>query len=413
MTDKKNIIAIIPARGDSKSIPKKNIKLLAGKPLIAYPIELAKSVPEIDRVIVSTDSEEIVAIAREYGAEVPFIRPAELALDETPTLPVLQHCVKYLEEKEGYKTDVIALLFPTNPLLNKEKLKEAIKKIIEENVNTVMVVEQDWGRYWSYDDNTKKYLPLYPKVRVNRQLYMPLLKEISAITLNSNFIMNGNKAVDEENISFIIENSGDVVDIDTTKDWAGAEKVIEKNKITYPELKENVVLGDTILINFINLNDAEKEMVRNWRNKDNIRKWMISDHIINKDEHSSFLQGLKSSSKHFYWVVKRNEDYIGVVSLMNVDFDHLRSSFGAYANPEKNIIGAGQLLFKQIIDVAFNKLNIHSIRGETMEENPILYLHKQFGFNVEGVWKDYLFKDGKWKNMVLTSLIKKENGANI
>ena len=100
---KNKIVAIIPARGGSKSIPRKNILLFKSKPLIAWPIELAKSIPLIDRVIVTTDDDEIIEIAGKYGAEVLFKRPIELAKDDTPTLPVIQHCVNLLEENEGYK----------------------------------------------------------------------------------------------------------------------------------------------------------------------------------------------------------------------------------------------------------------------------------------------------------------------
>ena len=120
----KNILAIIPARKGSKSIPNKNLKKLGGKPLIAYPIKLAKSIKIINKVVVSTDSEEIANVAKKYGAEVPFIRPAELAKDETPTLPVLQHCVKFLEENENYKADLILLFYPTCPFLKKETIIE-------------------------------------------------------------------------------------------------------------------------------------------------------------------------------------------------------------------------------------------------------------------------------------------------
>ena len=99
MRKNQKVVAIIPARGGSKGVPRKNIRDLAGKPLIAYTIEVAKKSRYIDSIIVSTDDEEIAKIARNYGADVPFIRPIELAEDETPTLPVIQHAVKFLEEK--------------------------------------------------------------------------------------------------------------------------------------------------------------------------------------------------------------------------------------------------------------------------------------------------------------------------
>ncbi|MDP3772335.1 MAG: acylneuraminate cytidylyltransferase family protein [bacterium] len=121
------ILALIPARGGSKGIPKKNIKPLAGRPLIAHSIVVALASRVIDRTIVSTDSEEIVAVAREWGAEVPFIRPAELAEDLTPDMPVFEHCLWWLKENEGYEPDVIVHLRPTGPLRTAEEIDEAIE----------------------------------------------------------------------------------------------------------------------------------------------------------------------------------------------------------------------------------------------------------------------------------------------
>jgi len=97
---KQNVVAVIPARGGSKGVPGKNIKLLGGKPLISYVLEAAKKCQLIDRIIVSTDDEQIAEVAKKYGAEVPFMRPAELAEDATPTELVLKHAVEWLEQNE-------------------------------------------------------------------------------------------------------------------------------------------------------------------------------------------------------------------------------------------------------------------------------------------------------------------------
>lgn len=109
------ILAIIPARGGSKGLPGKNIRPLGGLPLIAHSIRLAKMCPEISRTIVTTDSEEIAAVAREYGADVPFLRPAELAQDETPMWPVLRHALSAVEAAEGRRYGGVLLLDPTSP----------------------------------------------------------------------------------------------------------------------------------------------------------------------------------------------------------------------------------------------------------------------------------------------------------
>ena len=101
------ILALIPARGGSKGIPRKNIRSFAGYPLIAWSIAAAQQASCVTRVIVSTDDQEIAAVAREHGAETPFLRPAEFAQDQTTDLPVFEHALQWLEEKEGYQPDVV------------------------------------------------------------------------------------------------------------------------------------------------------------------------------------------------------------------------------------------------------------------------------------------------------------------
>ena len=225
------VLAVIPARGGSKGIPKKNIKLLAEKPLIAYPIELAKSIPEISKVIVSTDSEEIAEVARKSGAEIPFIRPKELAEDDTPTLPVLQHAVKWLEEKESWKADLIILLYPTSPFLSRERVIEAINLLKERKYNSVVGVQEDRGRYWEFNQEKQKYMVLFPKSRVNRQYYKPLYKENAAIYFSDyETIMTRNKIVDENNVGFVVMRRDEVVDIDTMEDWNKAEMFLRQKK---------------------------------------------------------------------------------------------------------------------------------------------------------------------------------------
>jgi N-acylneuraminate cytidylyltransferase len=113
--NKLSALAIIPARGGSKSIPRKNIKQLGGIPLIAYSVAAALEAGLVDRVIVSTDDAEIAAVAREYGAETPFLRPDQHAQDDTADLPVFQHALEWLAEQEGYRPDIVVQLRPTSP----------------------------------------------------------------------------------------------------------------------------------------------------------------------------------------------------------------------------------------------------------------------------------------------------------
>jgi len=132
-------IAIIPARGGSKRIPRKNIKLFHGKPLIAYSIELALESGLFERVIVSTDDQEIAMIAKQYGAEVPFMRPEQLADDHTGTGDVVDHAIKHMQAS-GQQYDYLCTIYATAPLLQKEFLIEGYNKLINSNAEQAFSV---------------------------------------------------------------------------------------------------------------------------------------------------------------------------------------------------------------------------------------------------------------------------------
>ena len=119
------VLGLIPARGGSKGVPGKNVRHLAGRPLIAYAIEAARSSGIIDRVVVSTDAEDIAEVARSLDADVPFMRPPDLASDRAPMLAVVQHALSTLQQS-GWKTDIVLLLQPTSPLRQPRHLIEAM-----------------------------------------------------------------------------------------------------------------------------------------------------------------------------------------------------------------------------------------------------------------------------------------------
>lgn len=123
------MLAVIPARGGSKGLAGKNIRPLAGLPLIAHSIALAKLCPQITRLVVSTDAEDIAAVARHFGAEAPFMRPAELAQDDTPMWPVLRHALQTIEQDENRQYDFLLLLDPTSPGRLPEDIAGALKKL--------------------------------------------------------------------------------------------------------------------------------------------------------------------------------------------------------------------------------------------------------------------------------------------
>ncbi len=129
----KTILSLIPARGGSKGLPRKNVRLLLGKPLIAWTIEQALKSKYLDKIIVSTDDEQIAEISKRYGAEVPFMRPKELAKDESLTIDVILHALNWFEER-GEKFDYLALLEPTSPLRKINDIDNSIKKLIDNEI---------------------------------------------------------------------------------------------------------------------------------------------------------------------------------------------------------------------------------------------------------------------------------------
>ncbi|MBI3074826.1 MAG: acylneuraminate cytidylyltransferase family protein, partial [Parcubacteria group bacterium] len=138
----KKILAVITARGGSKSIPKKNIKNLAGKPLIVWTIEAAKKSRFLTRTIVSTDDAEIARVARKYGADAPFMRPAEYAWDTSTSMGVVQHALAWLKENAKEKYDYLMILQPTSPFRTAEDIDECIKLAVDKKADSVMSMKE-------------------------------------------------------------------------------------------------------------------------------------------------------------------------------------------------------------------------------------------------------------------------------
>ncbi|MBX3237416.1 MAG: acylneuraminate cytidylyltransferase family protein [Nitrospiraceae bacterium] len=160
MTRPARVLAVIPARGGSQGLPGKNIRLFAGLPLIAHSIVFARQCPEIDRVVVSTDSLEIAQVARAYGADVPFIRPADLARSETPMWPVLRHALRFIEERESPAFDFLMLLDPTSPAREPADVTEGLRQLSKDAdaVGIVSVSEPPFNPIWHCVVNRRGYM---------------------------------------------------------------------------------------------------------------------------------------------------------------------------------------------------------------------------------------------------------------
>ncbi len=228
MINGKKILAIIPARGGSKGIPRKNIKMLAGKPLIAWTIEEAKKSKYIDRLILSSEDDEIISVAQEWGCEVPFVRPKELAQDETPGIEPVIHAINTLSEKYDY----VCLLQPTSPLRKVEDIDGCISKCIEfEAPSCVSIVEVDKNPYWMYEIGKDEVLkPLFANNKATRRQDLPKIYALNgAVYVSSaNEIINKRKFVTENTVSFEMAKKSSV-DIDEIIDFKFSELIIEDN----------------------------------------------------------------------------------------------------------------------------------------------------------------------------------------
>ena len=236
MVKRCEVLAVIPARGGSKGIPRKNIKDFAGFPLIAYSIAAAKQSKLVTRVIVSTDDEEIAGIARQWGAETPFLRPAEFARDNTLDLPVMQHCLSWLRENEGYQPDMVLWLRPTSPIRPKSCLDEAVQLLLDhpeaDSVRGVVGAGQNPFKMWTIDADTGALKPLLTVEGIKEPYNAPRQALPEAFWQTGHIDSIWTKTILEKG-----SMTGDVifplmidprytVDIDVASDWKNAERLL-------------------------------------------------------------------------------------------------------------------------------------------------------------------------------------------
>ncbi len=223
-----SLLALIPARGGSKEIFRKNIKLLNGKPLINWTIDVAKKSKSIDRIVVSTDDTEISEIAKKAGAEVPFLRPAEISKDETPGIEPALHAIKKLPEFEW-----LLLLQPTSPLRNIQDI-EGIIKFCEENnsPSAVSISEVNQHPNHMYHKDDTSHLKPFVKNRkefTRRQEFTPLYITNGALYLaKTEWLIKTKSFIGSETLGFLMPEERSV-DLDTSYDWNLAELALKNN----------------------------------------------------------------------------------------------------------------------------------------------------------------------------------------
>jgi N-acylneuraminate cytidylyltransferase len=238
------VLAVIPARGGSKSIPLKNIRPLAGHPLIAYSIAAGLAAETVNRVIVTTDDAEIAQIAQKYGGEAPFIRPLSLALDDTPDLPVFEHALTWLAENEGYRPQIVVQLRPTSPFRRTWHIDQAVYRLIErpeaDAVRTVCTPFQNPFKMWKIDSDGF----LQPLIDIGvpepynlpRQALPDVYWQTGYVDAAWTDTILTKHSMTGEVILPLLIGAEEWIDIDSLDDWRRAERLLENGEITWGDL---------------------------------------------------------------------------------------------------------------------------------------------------------------------------------
>lgn len=230
MYEGKSILAIIPARGGSKGIPRKNIKSLAGKPMIAWSIEAGKKSKYIDRIIVSTEDEEIRDISLDYGADVPFLRPKELAQDNTSSVDTIVDAIMKLKDIDKLEYDFILLLQPTSPLRNENQIDESIELLINnlDKFNALIsVTELEHPVFWNrtVDDSgrLKSFMEYDKSKNYRRQDFMKTYRLNGAIYLiKTDEFLKCRSFETKDTLSYVMDRKSSI-DVDCIEDLELAE----------------------------------------------------------------------------------------------------------------------------------------------------------------------------------------------
>lgn len=257
MVSQPEVLAIVQARGGSKSIPRKNVKMLGGVPLIAYSIIAGLEASLVSRVIVSTDDDEIAAVAQQWGAEVPFRRPAELASDHALDLELFQHALGWLEEHEGYRPDFVVQLRPTSPFRPPDCVDQGIRLLMTDpkadSVRAVVSSGQNPYKMWRIgSDGTMQPLldeGFVEPYNMPRQALPPTYWQTGHLdVLRTETIMQQHSMSGQRILSLVLD-PGYTIDIDTLLDWDRAEWMLERTTLplvrpvnTYADIFANVQL---------------------------------------------------------------------------------------------------------------------------------------------------------------------------
>ncbi|HYE94017.1 MAG TPA: acylneuraminate cytidylyltransferase family protein [Terriglobales bacterium] len=222
------VVAVIPARGGSKGLPRKNVLPLGGKPLLAHTIADARAAKRVDRTLVSTDDAEIAEVARAWGAEVPFMRPAELATDAATTEVVLQHALAWLEGEERTAVDVIVLLEATSPFRAPGLVDEVVGALEDPAIDTAFTVVRDHGYFWRREAD--RIVRLDPAGYQPRQVRQPRWRETGSVYATRAAVVRGGERIGPR-VALVEQDDVDaLVDVHSAFDLWLAERMLADGK---------------------------------------------------------------------------------------------------------------------------------------------------------------------------------------
>jgi len=233
------VLGVIPARGGSRGIPRKNIRSLGGKPLLQYTSDVALAARSLSRVVVSTDDEQIAAMARSCGVDVPFLRPPELARDETPTLPVVLHAVTCLEAL-GDRFDAICLLQPTHPLRRPEHIDACVDLLAQSGADavvSVLRVPPQYNPHWVYVQDAGGHLRLASGAREptpRRQELPPAFHREGSVYVARRDVVVKQQSMYGERLMGYELDAEQSVNIDSWEDWQRAERLLAERIANVP-----------------------------------------------------------------------------------------------------------------------------------------------------------------------------------
>lgn len=358
------IIAIIPARGGSKRIERKNVRPFAGLPVIAYSIQAALASGCFDEVMVSTDDEEIAEVAKSYGAKVPFMRSAATANDFATTADVIREVLDAYRQ-QGRDFDALCCIYATAPFVTPARLKTGFRMLRDGKASSAFTCVE-------YSYPIQRSLVIEPSGRIvmkHPEYASARSQDLEKsyhdagqfyFTTVKSFEQNGS-LWGNDTLPIILPET-EVQDLDTPTDWKLAE--IKYSLLVFPKW---LSLGGYDFVSYTELDATESERIRQGRNSDDVRRWMVHRDEISRDAHSRFVEGLKTRYDKQYYAVYRDGKLLGSVTLDRLGPDTLERGIWLFTDVRGK--GHASRMLEALYRYLASERGVHNIETKVREDN--------------------------------------------